>query len=112
MIHQLSYALVTLDALDSDQKRKSNDYYEYAKTVVPWESSFYMIDRKEYLATAIDVYLNAASKIGLSIDDLNRYDSMIVNLIKGLFVCDNNYLNKCKTNRGIHIFFNYVEISE
>jgi hypothetical protein len=108
LIHQLSYALVTLDALDSDLKRKLNDYYEYAKSVVPWESSFYMVDRKEYLATVIDLYLNAATKNELSINDLNRYDPMIVNLVRGLFPCENIYLSKCKSNRGLIFCFFFV----
>ena len=54
LLHQLAYALLTLDALDTNLKVKLDNAYERAKLGgVPWANSFSLLDRKEYLASGV-----------------------------------------------------------
>lgn len=102
LLHQLSYGLVTLDALNSNQRAKLEDFYEHAKENAPKNSPlpFHLIDRKEYLASAIDVYLNVFSKHG----SLISQDPMILSLVREIFPCESNvFLTKCKSTREAEV---------
>ena len=67
LLHQLSYALITLNALDSNRTAQLNSFYEAARSV----SSFYYVnfrlaDIKEYLASSV---INTSSQLSkLNID--------------------------------------------
>lgn len=51
-----------------------------------------------------------------TLNDLNTYDPYIIRLIKKIFPCDNSYLNKCKSSKGlfflIFLKFNPNEIKD
>jgi hypothetical protein len=51
----------------------------------------------------IDVYSGATTKKDNSIDineDLKSIDPLILSLIQQIFICNNVYINKCKSSRG------------
>lgn len=53
MVHELTYALISLNALSNDQKLRLENYYQTARRTVPWASTFALADIKEYLASAV-----------------------------------------------------------
>jgi hypothetical protein len=57
LIHQLSYALVSLDLLNPDMKTKLSEAYEKAKSSFSASSLFSMADKKEYLASAVSSFI-------------------------------------------------------
>ena len=57
----------------------------------------------------IDVFFNVVSKKGRSLDDLRKYDSLLLDLLKQIFPCDNSYINKCQTSRGISEFSHKIQ---
>lgn len=53
MVHELSYALLSLDVLNQEIKSNLNTAYKQAQSTVPWRNSFALIDVKEYLASGV-----------------------------------------------------------
>jgi hypothetical protein len=53
LIHQLSYALVSLDLLTAGMKRKLADAYMGAKRSLGAQNLFSLVDQKEYLASGV-----------------------------------------------------------
>ena len=53
MVHELSYALLTLDVLNHDLKSSLNAAFSLAQSTVPWKNSFAFVDIKEYLASGV-----------------------------------------------------------
>lgn len=53
MIHQLSYGLLTIEALDTKMISDLKAAYQRAIKIVPWKNSFALVDIKEYLASAV-----------------------------------------------------------
>lgn len=90
-----------MNALNTQTKRRLEHYYSSAKNSVPWAQTFALADLKEYFASAVEVYLNAKrEQAKFSYDDLRTHDSNLFSLIRDIFSCDNQFLNKCKTTRG------------
>ncbi|CAF0996396.1 unnamed protein product [Brachionus calyciflorus] len=102
IVHELSYALMSLDVLNSDLKTYLNGAYQQAHQNVPWKNSFSLVDIKEYLASGIDAFLNSYGKkesFLFTIDDLKIHDPHLLYVLQKIFPCDNIYLNKCKSTR-------------
>jgi hypothetical protein len=53
LLHQLSYSVFTLNALDANKLKLLNAYYEEAKQNALLSESFSLIDPKEYFASAV-----------------------------------------------------------
>jgi hypothetical protein len=57
LLHQLSYALISLNGIDSTLKMRLFDLYDEAKRAsATWSTKFGLIDPKEYLASAVSNY--------------------------------------------------------
>jgi len=105
LFHQITYSLVSIEALDKTLAWKLNSLYEKAKESVPWRGTFALVDAKEYLASAIDVYYNASEAKYFSLAELRLHDSELVQLIERLIPCGYEYFNRCDSTRGKILIF-------
>ncbi len=84
---------------------KLNSLYQKAKQSVPWNETYALVDVKEYLASAVDVYYNSSKAKYFTLSDLKTHDNELVQLIDGLIPCNYEYLNRCYSSRGKnHVF--------
>ena len=56
----------------------------------------------------MDVYFGVNQKESpkFTLNDLQRMDVNMINLIQTVYPCNIKYLNKCKTTRGTFMFLN------